>query len=100
MNKPRFNGTPVASLDSLSAMLGIERKRLDWIVKSVSMSYKQFKVETGKNKKERQIFEPKRSLKGIQKKINKEIFGNDSNLLIVFYVQIMPDDFVMQLHRF
>ncbi len=29
-----------------------------------------------------------------------EIAGNDSNLLIVFYVQIMPDDFVMQLHRF
>ncbi|MGJ4455092.1 muconolactone Delta-isomerase, partial [Klebsiella pneumoniae] len=23
-------------------------------------------------------------------------FGNDSNLLIVFYVQIVPDDFVMQ----
>ncbi len=29
-----------------------------------------------------------------------EVKGNDSNLLIVFYVQIMPDDFVMQLHRF
>ena len=29
-----------------------------------------------------------------------QIFGNDSNLLIVFYVQIMPDDLVMQLHRF
>ncbi len=29
-----------------------------------------------------------------------ERFCNDSNLLIVFYVQIMPDDFVMQLHRF
>ncbi len=28
------------------------------------------------------------------------MIGNDSNLLIVFYVQIMPDDFVMQLHRF
>ncbi|MEH3853223.1 hypothetical protein POW63_11290, partial [Escherichia coli] len=28
-----------------------------------------------------------------------EELGNDSNLLIVFYVQIMPDDFVMQLHR-
>ncbi|PLJ48380.1 aldehyde dehydrogenase [Klebsiella quasipneumoniae] len=26
--------------------------------------------------------------------------GNDSKLLIVFYVQIMPDDLVMQLHRF
>ncbi len=29
-----------------------------------------------------------------------DVHGNDSNLLIVFYVQIMPDDFVMQLHRF
>ncbi|TXU19707.1 pilus assembly protein [Klebsiella pneumoniae] len=29
-----------------------------------------------------------------------QVFGNDSNLLIVFYVQIMPDDFVMQIHRF
>lgn len=29
-----------------------------------------------------------------------DLTGNDSNLLIVFYVQIMPDDFVMQLHRF
>ncbi|OZM86058.1 aldehyde dehydrogenase [Escherichia coli] len=28
------------------------------------------------------------------------IRGSDSNLLIVFYVQIMPDDLVMQLHRF
>ncbi len=32
--------------------------------------------------------------------ITREMKGNDSNLLIVFYVQIMPDDFVMQLHRF
>ncbi len=29
-----------------------------------------------------------------------DLSGNDSNLLIVFYVQIMPDDLVMQLHRF
>ncbi len=31
---------------------------------------------------------------------NYPFAGNDSNLLIVFYVQIMPDDLVMQLHRF
>ncbi|SRJ95242.1 putative transposase [Shigella sonnei] len=36
----------------------------------------------------------------IQKHIRQRETGNDSNLLIVFYVQIMPDDFVMQLHRF
>ncbi|OWC88552.1 hypothetical protein A8F83_10290 [Escherichia coli] len=28
------------------------------------------------------------------------VAGSDSNLLIVLYVQIMPDDLVMQLHRF
>ena len=39
---------------------------------------------------------PPCSIKGSQ----VEFGGNDSNLLIVFYVQIMPDDFVMQLHRF
>ncbi|MDA6466412.1 CaiF/GrlA family transcriptional regulator, partial [Escherichia coli] len=31
--------------------------------------------------------------------ISCEVKGSDSNLLIVFYVQIMPDDLVMQLHR-
>ncbi|EFY9901739.1 hypothetical protein B5H90_19380 [Shigella dysenteriae] len=34
------------------------------------------------------------------RKEDVEMLGNDSNLLIVFYVQIMPDDLVMQLHRF
>ena len=36
----------------------------------------------------------------IQNWLKEATNGNDSNLLIVFYVQIMPDDFVMQLHRF
>lgn len=25
--------------------------------------------------------------------------GNDSNLLIVFYREVVPDDLIMQLHR-
>ncbi|SIY16889.1 putative fimbrial protein StaF [Shigella sonnei] len=52
-----------------------------------------------------------RALSGVMAAGSRQIFanevatgaknvGNDSNLLIVFYVQIMPDDFVMQLHRF
>ncbi len=36
----------------------------------------------------------------VLKKNSIDRFGSDSNLLIVFYVQIMPDDLVMQLHRF
>ncbi len=38
------------------------------------------------------------AVKSVANAVRKQ--GNDSNLLIVFYVQIMPDDFVMQLHRF
>ncbi|MFQ3426859.1 hypothetical protein P9318_20530, partial [Escherichia coli] len=39
------------------------------------------------------------AIKHARKETDKfiEVMGNDSNLLIVFYVQIMPDDFVMQL---
>uniref|UniRef100_UPI00359C8984 hypothetical protein n=1 Tax=Enterobacter kobei TaxID=208224 RepID=UPI00359C8984 len=33
-------------------------------------------------------------------RVAQQAAGNDSNLLIVFYVQIMPDDLVMQLQRF
>ncbi|EAA1350315.1 fimbriae usher protein StfC [Escherichia coli] len=40
-----------------------------------------------------------RALRDAKNKL-RELEGNDSNLLIVFYVQIMPDDLVMQLHRF
>ncbi|MEL2930891.1 phage terminase small subunit, partial [Escherichia coli] len=73
-----------------------------------------------------QLAEDRRRLKGVQSTVKKaeikvellpkyaawaegvlaaggaqqdDVLGNDSNLLIVFYVQIMPDDFVMQLHR-
>lgn len=51
------------------------------------------------------LFQGKMSTDGnnysiIKGKVSSVLLGNDSNLLIVFYVQIMPDDFVMQLHRF
>ncbi len=36
----------------------------------------------------------------VSRRTGQRDLGNDSNLLIVFYVQIMPDDLVMQLHRF
>ncbi len=56
---------------------------------------------------ESSIDEKKKKAQVTQSNINKNTpattdrqRGNDSNLLIVFYVQIMPDDFVMQLHRF
>lgn len=76
MMKPIFNGTQIASIDSLAAMLGVTSDRLDKIVKSISSSYKSFDIETGRNRKKRKLFEPKKGLKHIQKKINMEIFEN------------------------
>ena len=40
------------------------------------------------------------SITPVREALLRLVSGNDSNFLIVFYVQIMPDDFVMQLHRF
>ncbi|MEY0070510.1 reverse transcriptase family protein [Providencia rettgeri] len=72
--KPLFNGTQLSSHSSLAAMLGVTPEILDKIVLSIPKSYKDFCIKTGKNKKERAIFEPKKGLKYIQKKINEEIF--------------------------
>ncbi len=48
------------------------------------------------------IYQDEKSHKfwAVEQQGNELNIGNDSNLLIVFYVQIMPDDLVMQLHRF
>ena len=52
---------------------------------------------------ENELSKNKQELKATQNELGvykSRLSGNDSNLLIVFYVQIMPDDLVMQLHRF
>ncbi|WP_228671250.1 hypothetical protein [Dickeya oryzae] len=74
MNKPVFKGTSISSLESLAAMFGITKTRLEWIISSVPKSYNSFTIITGRNKKERRICEPKPSLKSIQRKINSELF--------------------------
>jgi len=76
MTKPIFNGTKIASIDSLAAMLGLTKDRLEKVILSIPQSYKTFTIYTGKNKKSRDLFEPKKHLKHLQKKINKEIFEN------------------------
>lgn len=65
--KPLFNGTQLSSHSSLAAMLGVTPEILDKIVLSIPKSYKDFCIKTGKNQKERAIFEPKKGLKYIQK---------------------------------
>ncbi len=84
---------------TFAEMLGITEGELIFAIK---------KTGTFKNKTIPQPHEPHKSnnrflysdvmrfIESLKDKENR----NDSNLLIVFYVQIMPDDLVMQLHRF
>jgi len=74
MTKPIFNGTKIASVDSLAAMLGLTKERLEKVILSIPKSYKTFTIHTGKNRKTRILSEPKKHLKYLQKRINKEIF--------------------------
>lgn len=58
--KPIFNGTQIASIDSLAAMLGVTSERLNRVVSTIPSSYKSFDVETGKNRKKESFLNQKR----------------------------------------
>ncbi|MBL7378027.1 phage tail protein, partial [Escherichia coli] len=67
-----------------------------------TLSDKLLKARKMTQKQRAKAEESQQKLKAEQDKnkvLLQQLAGNDSNLLIVFYVQIMPDDFVMQLHR-
>ena len=64
------------------------------------------KVAEGLGCKAIRVFKPEdiapafEQAKALMAQYRVPVVGSDSNLLIVLYVQIMPDDLVMQLHRF
>ncbi len=60
--------------------------------------YKQYLTHEGEYKPEARAWQTANNTYGFSNGLG--VVGSDSNLLIVFYVQIMPDDLVMQLHRF
>ncbi len=77
-------------------------KAMDVGLSTMTRWVKQLRDERqGKTPKASPITPEQIEIRKLRKKLQRiEMEGNDSNLLIVFYVQIMPDDFVMQLHRF
>ncbi|WP_275285878.1 reverse transcriptase family protein [Halomonas elongata] len=71
-DKPYYPNGSIASVDTLAKVLGVRASFLTSIAKKSKSSYVSFEVET-KNKT-RWVYEPKPSLKHIQKKINSRIF--------------------------
>ncbi len=98
-DKERFDGE-IFDLDV--AMDRVEGAALEFYEAAARRSVRQVFLEVAEKLSEKveSYLQHQYSFK-IENPANKhERPGNDSNLLIVFYVQIMPDDFVMQLHRF
>ncbi|MFX2751102.1 hypothetical protein V6187_18120, partial [Escherichia coli] len=79
----------------LSTLSSLERKRL--IAAYVDQQLGPLNLRP-KEKQQYVNRKTRQALLARNQQLQAEV-GNDSNLLIVFYVQIMPDDFVMQLHR-
>ncbi|MGP2288468.1 hypothetical protein V5O65_22200 [Escherichia coli] len=76
----------VPPLNFSTPNVGVSQKKIDAEIKSLTVSLARPDEQKGDITAGMEAITP--------------IWGNDSNLLIVFYVQIIPDDFVMQLHRF
>lgn len=74
MNKPYYNNSPIATLDALALTLNVTTERLSLISENIPHSYNTFSKVTGRNRKKRSLSEPKKGLKKLQKKINKELF--------------------------
>ncbi len=92
-------GVSSTSLGEIAKAAGVTRGAIYWHFKDKSDLFSEIWELSESNIGELEL-EYQAKFPGDPLSVLREILGNDSNLLIVFYVQIMPDDFVMQLHRF
>ena len=96
-------GVSSTSLGEIAKAAGVTRGAIYWHFKDKSDLFSEIwelsESNIGELELEYQAKFPGDPL-SVLREILIHVLGNDSNLLIVFYVQIMPDDFVMQLHRF
>ncbi|MFS7058247.1 TetR family transcriptional regulator, partial [Escherichia coli] len=89
-------GVSSTSLGEIAKAAGVTRGAIYWHFKDKSDLFSEIWELSESNIGELEL-EYQAKFPGDPLSVLRE--GNDSNLLIVFYVQIMPDDFVMQLHR-
>ena len=75
-DKPYYDSTPIASLETLANILEVRLEVLQDITVDQERHYHSFVILTGRNGKQRHIHEPKHLLKKVQKRINSRIFSN------------------------
>lgn len=76
MFRPEFTAKPIGSVAALAAMLRLSQSVLLRISNSVDVLYDEFSILKKDGVSLRKICSPRRELKFIQKRINREIFAN------------------------
>lgn len=75
MNRPCFKGKPIASSPALARALRIPERQLSWVITRAEQLYRSLPPKIKPDGSIRQLYNPARPLKDIQRRINRYIFG-------------------------
>ncbi len=75
MNRPCFKGKPIASSAALARALRIPERQLSWVVDRAEQLYRPLPPKIKPDGSIRQVYNPARPLKDIQRRINRYIFS-------------------------
>ncbi|HHL45900.1 MAG TPA: RNA-directed DNA polymerase [Gammaproteobacteria bacterium] len=75
MNRPRFKGRPIGSIEALARALYVSLRQLHWAIGRADALYRPMKPITKPDGSVRQTYNPAAPLKEIQRSINRNIFS-------------------------
>jgi len=78
VNRPCFDGKPIASIASLARALRIHQRQLTWVIDHADQLYRELPPRIKPDGSFRQLFNPAAQLKEIQRRINRYIFSRVS----------------------
>lgn len=76
MNQPCFKDKPIASTAALASALHIPNRQLTWAINMADWLYRALPPMVKSDGSIRQVYDPARPLKDIQRRINRHIFGH------------------------
>jgi hypothetical protein len=75
VNRPYFKGKPIASLKALANALRVQQRQLSWVIDHADKLYRELPPEPKPDGGVRQLYNPAKTLKDIQRRINRYIFS-------------------------
>lgn len=78
MNHPCFKGKPISSISALARTLCVSEQHLVWVAHHANQFYRPLAPKTKPDGTKRQIYDPAKPLKDVQRRINRYIFSRVS----------------------